>query len=113
MTARIQNAASQPDVTTGVRHLFKAIYAGGVPAATLELVHLRASQINGCSACVGAGVANAPKAGLSPEKPVTVSVKIGEDKQKGDPFGAAFKTMAAVYGLLSEFLGEGTIFAGN
>lgn len=52
MTARIQNTAVQPDVTTGVQHLFKAVYAGGVPRETLDLVHLRASQINGCSVCV-------------------------------------------------------------
>lgn len=52
MAARIQNATSQPDVTAGVQHLFKAVYAGGVPPQTLELVHLRASQINGCSGCV-------------------------------------------------------------
>ena len=47
MAARIQNATSQPDITAGVQHLFKAVYAGGVPPQTLELVHLRASQING------------------------------------------------------------------
>jgi AhpD family alkylhydroperoxidase len=29
--------------------LSKAIESGGVPVRTLELVHLRASQINGCS----------------------------------------------------------------
>jgi hypothetical protein len=46
------------------------------------------------------------------DKPLTVSIKIGEDKQKNDPFGAAFKTMAAVYGLISEFAGEGTLFQG-
>ncbi|HLX47979.1 MAG TPA: carboxymuconolactone decarboxylase family protein [Streptosporangiaceae bacterium] len=68
MTARIQNATAQPDVTTGVQHLFKAVYSGGIPRQTLELVHLRASQINGCSACVDAGAGNAAKAGVSPEK---------------------------------------------
>jgi AhpD family alkylhydroperoxidase len=68
MTARIQNATPQPDVTTGVQHLFKAVYAGGVPRQTLELVHLRASQINGCSACVDAGAASAAQAGVGPEK---------------------------------------------
>ena len=73
MTARIQNMALQPDVTTGIQHLFKAIYAGGVPPQTLELIHLRASQINGCSACVHAGVANAGKAGVSPEKLLAVA----------------------------------------
>jgi AhpD family alkylhydroperoxidase len=73
MAARIQNATSQPDVTAGVQHLFKAAYAGGVPAQTLELVHLRASQINGCSACVEAGATSATKAGVSPGKLLTLA----------------------------------------
>ena len=73
MTARIQNAASNPDVGTGVQHLFKAIYSGGVPRETLELVHLRASQINGCSACVNAGVKSAANAGVSSDKLLTVA----------------------------------------
>jgi AhpD family alkylhydroperoxidase len=33
----------------------ESVRAGGVPDATLELVHLRASQINGCAYCVDAG----------------------------------------------------------
>ena len=73
MAARIQNATSQPAVTAGVQHLFKAVYAGGVPPQTLELVHLRASQINGCSACVNAGATSATKAGVSPEKLLTLA----------------------------------------
>ena len=73
MTARIQNMTSQPDLTTGVQHLFKAVYAGGVPPQTLELVHLRASQINGCSFCVDAGATSATKAGVSPEKLLTLA----------------------------------------
>jgi len=72
MTSRIQNAFP-PEVTTGVQHLYKAVYAGGVPQQTLELVHLRASQVNGCSACVDAGVKSATKAGVSPEKLLTVA----------------------------------------
>jgi AhpD family alkylhydroperoxidase len=72
MTARIQNSAGNPDVTTGVQHIFKAIYSAGVPRETLELVHLRASQINGCSACVDAGVRSSAKAGVSSEKLLTV-----------------------------------------
>jgi AhpD family alkylhydroperoxidase len=73
MTARIQSTTPQPEVTTGVQHLIKAAYAGGVPRETLELVHLRASQINGCSACVGAGAASAAKAGVSSEKLLTLA----------------------------------------
>ena len=44
------------------------------------------------------------------DKPLTVSIKIGEDKKKSDPFGAAFKTIGNVYALISELAGEGTIF---
>ena len=73
MKARIENAASQLDITAGVQQIFKSIYAGGVPAQTLELVHLRASQINGCSFCVDAGATNATKAGVSPGKLLTLA----------------------------------------
>jgi AhpD family alkylhydroperoxidase len=39
-----------------------------VPKPTLELVHLRASQINGCSACVDAGARSAKKAGETDDR---------------------------------------------
>jgi AhpD family alkylhydroperoxidase len=68
MAARIQQTKPNPDLTTGVQHIFKAIYAAGVPQQTLELVHLRASQINGCSFCVNAGSTNLTKSGMNPEK---------------------------------------------
>jgi len=72
MTARIQ-AKPNPDVISGVKHIYKAIYAGGVPQQILELVHLRASQINGCSYCVDAGAKSAEKAGMSTEKLLAVA----------------------------------------
>jgi AhpD family alkylhydroperoxidase len=40
----------------------------GVPAETLELVHLRASQINGCSVCVQLHSAALKKEGTSDER---------------------------------------------
>jgi len=49
------------------------VYAGGVDPATVELVHLRVSQINGCSACVGSGVKAARKAGETQERLATVA----------------------------------------
>jgi AhpD family alkylhydroperoxidase len=73
MASRIQDRASQPDIGQGVQEIFKAIYGGGVPPQTLELVHLRASQINGCSACTNAGSMNAAKAGISAEKLLMVA----------------------------------------
>jgi AhpD family alkylhydroperoxidase len=53
--------------------LFNAVHAGGVDPATLDLVHLRASQINGCSACVDSGVRSARKAGETEERLATVT----------------------------------------
>jgi hypothetical protein len=43
-------------------------------------------------------------------KPVKVTMNIGQDKNKNDPFNAAFKTMAAIYSLVGELAGEGTLF---
>jgi AhpD family alkylhydroperoxidase len=69
MTARMKNPAYVlPDVMKGINTLYKSIHSGGVPEETLELVHLRASQINGCGACVDMGARAATKAGESPER---------------------------------------------
>ncbi|MFC6880851.1 carboxymuconolactone decarboxylase family protein [Actinomadura yumaensis] len=70
---RIQNPESQPDIMPGIQNLYKAVYAGGAPRQTLELVHLRASQINGCSACVDAGATSAAQAGVAPEKLINLA----------------------------------------
>jgi len=69
MQARIRNVAQVlPEVMNAVNALYKAAHSGGVPAATLDLVHLRASQINGCSACVDSGVRSARKNGEADER---------------------------------------------
>ncbi|MCA6095871.1 carboxymuconolactone decarboxylase family protein [Streptomyces sp. SCA3-4] len=69
MNARMKNPAEVlPDATKGIQNIYKAVHQGGVPQAVLELVHLRASQINGCSACVFGGVASAKKAGETDER---------------------------------------------
>ena len=51
-----------------MQQIIKAIYAGGVPPQTLELVHMRASQINGCNACIAAGITNAERIGLGTDR---------------------------------------------
>jgi len=69
MQARMKNPAMVlPDAMNAIQSLYKAMGKGSVPQETLELVHLRASQINGCSACVHAGVGSARKAGVSDER---------------------------------------------
>ena len=40
-----------PDAMQALQALGKAVQEGGVPPKTLELVNLRASQINGCGVC--------------------------------------------------------------
>ena len=69
MQARISNPATLlPGATPAVQALLEATRAGGVPPATLELVHLRASQINGCSFCVEYGSRSLRKAGETDER---------------------------------------------
>src|SRR5262245_26715523 len=53
MQARMKNPVMiVPDALKALQALGKAATQGGVPSATLGLIHLRASQINGCSLCV-------------------------------------------------------------
>lgn len=69
MNARMKNPAMVlPDAMKGIQNIFKAMHQGGVPQTTLELVHLRASQINSCGACVSGGIATAKKAGETDER---------------------------------------------
>ena len=69
MQARMQNpAVILPEANDGIQTLIKAVYKGGVPRSTLELVHLRASQINGCSFCVVSGMRGGKKAGETDER---------------------------------------------
>src|SRR5262249_35025220 len=73
MEARMKNPAMVLGAMEPIQALFKSIYEGGVESAALELVHLRASQINGCSACVDSGVKSARKAGETDERLATVA----------------------------------------
>ncbi|MGW3493004.1 carboxymuconolactone decarboxylase family protein [Streptomyces sp. NPDC001020] len=67
MEARVKGSAN-PEVFAAIQQLNKAIHAGGVDTRLLSLVHLRASQINGCSPCVFASIASAKKAGETDER---------------------------------------------
>lgn len=71
---RIKNpAALIPDALQPIQGLYAAAHKGGVPAKTLALVHLRASQINGCSSCVDGGARLAKKAGETDDRLFAVS----------------------------------------
>lgn len=68
MAPRIANPAQILDANQAIQGLYKSVYNGGVSPAILELVHLRASQINGCGPCVDAGVKSLRKQGESDER---------------------------------------------
>ncbi|HEX3827852.1 MAG TPA: carboxymuconolactone decarboxylase family protein [Sporichthyaceae bacterium] len=69
MNARIDAVASLlPDVPKAIQTLYKSAHSAGVSAEVLGLVHLRVSQINGCSACVDSGARGLSKAGTSDQR---------------------------------------------
>ncbi len=69
MEARMKNPALVlSDAMKAIPLLFAAMGKGGVPQTTLELVHLRVSQVNGCSACIYAGIQSSKKAGETDER---------------------------------------------
>jgi AhpD family alkylhydroperoxidase len=61
-------AAVLPGAMQAVLDLFKATKQGGVAETTMELVHLRVSQINGCSVCVDSGAKQARTVGETDER---------------------------------------------
>jgi AhpD family alkylhydroperoxidase len=69
MQARMAHPAmSIPGAFDALQALAKAAGQGGLPPAVPELVNLRASQINGCSVCVGMHASALKKAGESDER---------------------------------------------
>ena len=69
MEARMKNpAAIMPGAMQAIQALMGAIEKAGTPGSALQLAHLRASQINGCSVCVDGGVKHAKQAGESDER---------------------------------------------
>ena len=74
MQARLKNpAALVPGAMQAIQGLLGAVHKAGTPDKVLHLAHLRASQINGCAACIDGGVKQAKAAGESDERLYTVS----------------------------------------
>jgi AhpD family alkylhydroperoxidase len=68
MQPRMKNPAMViPEAMKAIQALHAAA-STGAPAKTLELAHLRASQINGCSFCVDSGARQAKRSGESDER---------------------------------------------
>lgn len=74
MSARMKHPALVlPEATKAIQELVKVLQSAGVPEETMGLVHLRASQINGCGFCVVSGAVSARKAGETEERLFAVS----------------------------------------
>ncbi len=74
MQARMTNPAYVlPGALKGIGTMFQAIGEAGLAQEVAEIVGLRASQVNGCSACVHGHVQNLRKAGASEERIAAVA----------------------------------------
>ncbi len=65
MPARIEYDRIAPDSTKGLTELMRFVRSGSLPPALLELVFLRASQINGCAYCLDLHSRRARRLGLA------------------------------------------------
>jgi len=62
-----------PDALRALQALSSAAQQGGIPTGTLELIHLRVSQINGCSVCIDGHWRALSKLGESTERLMTLA----------------------------------------
>jgi AhpD family alkylhydroperoxidase len=74
MNARIDYYKASKEATGAMMALEKAVNAFGLEPSLLELVKLRASQINGCAFCVDLHTSDARKAGESDRRLHAVTV---------------------------------------
>jgi AhpD family alkylhydroperoxidase len=74
MEARMSNPALVvPNAMQALMDVANAVREGGLPPKTLELIQLRASQINGCAVCTVIHPANARKLGETDDRLFSVS----------------------------------------
>jgi AhpD family alkylhydroperoxidase len=74
MQARLKNpAAMVPGAWQAIQDLITSTRKAGTPERTMQLVHLRTSQINGCAPCVVGGVEHAKQLGETDERLFAVS----------------------------------------
>jgi len=64
MSARIEYEVVAPESTKGLTELARFVRSGTLPAPLVELVKVRASQINGCAYCLDVHYRRARRAGV-------------------------------------------------
>jgi AhpD family alkylhydroperoxidase len=73
MTLRIDYTKQQADIYRAMAGVGKAVRATGLEQAIIELVNIRASQINGCAYCLSLHIPDALAAGVTQEQVDLVS----------------------------------------
>jgi len=74
MQARMKSPALVlPEVLQALQGIAKSVAKTGLPMRTIELVNMRASQINGCSLCLDMHGRDAKKAGETDERLFTIA----------------------------------------
>ncbi len=68
MTMRVDYSRMQPDIRKAMLGVHNAIEASGLERSIIELVNIRASQINGCAYCLSLHIPDARKAGVTDEQ---------------------------------------------
>ncbi len=74
MQSRLNFYKSGPDAMKAMTGLEQQIARSGLEQSLVELVRIRASQINGCAYCIDVHIADARKAGESERRLATVAV---------------------------------------
>jgi AhpD family alkylhydroperoxidase len=73
MESRLNFHKSGPDAMKAMSGLEQQVARSGLEKPLVELVRLRASQVNGCAYCIGVHTADARKAGESERRLATVA----------------------------------------
>ena len=74
MEARMHHPAmTLPDAMPALQAVGAAVGQSGLPARTIQLVNVRASQINGCSVCIEGDARQARKDGETDERLLVLS----------------------------------------
>jgi AhpD family alkylhydroperoxidase len=74
MNARItQPAVAVPAAMAALQSLGAAIGTTGLPPRTVNLINMRASQINGCAVCLEGGIREAQQAGETDDRLVLLA----------------------------------------
>jgi AhpD family alkylhydroperoxidase len=68
VTIRIDYTKTQPEIYRAMAGVGRAVRESGLEASLVEIVNIRASQINGCAYCLSLHIPHALEAGVTQEQ---------------------------------------------